>query len=60
MILNSRARDEVAVFLTDLAELKRAQSALLQSEKLAAVGRLSASSRMRSIIRWRRSPTFYT
>jgi PAS domain S-box-containing protein len=38
-----RARGEVAVFLTDLTELKRAQSALLQSEKLAAVGRLSAS-----------------
>ncbi len=33
----------VAVFLTDLSHQKQAESALIQSEKLAAVGRLAAS-----------------
>ena len=35
--------EEVAVFLTDLTSQKQAESALIQSEKLAAVGRLAAS-----------------
>lgn len=35
--------DEVAVFLTDLSSQKQAETALIQSEKLAAVGRLAAS-----------------
>lgn len=35
--------EEVAVFLTDLSSQKKAELALLQSEKLAAVGRLAAS-----------------
>ncbi len=34
---------EVAVFLADLSALKRAESALLETEKLAAVGRLASS-----------------
>jgi len=34
---------EVAVFITDLSSQKKAESALIQSEKLAAVGRLAAS-----------------
>jgi PAS domain S-box-containing protein len=34
---------EVAVFITDLSSQKQAESALIQSEKLAAVGRLAAS-----------------
>ncbi len=33
----------VAVFLTDLSQQKQAEAALVQSEKLAAVGRLAAS-----------------
>ena len=33
----------IAVFLTDLTQQKQAESALIQSEKLAAVGRLAAS-----------------
>ena len=33
----------IAVFLTDLSQQKLAESALVQSEKLAAVGRLAAS-----------------
>ena len=33
----------VAIFLTDLTSQKKAESALIQSEKLAAVGRLAAS-----------------
>ena len=33
----------IAVFLTDLSQQKQAESALVQSEKLAAVGRLAAS-----------------
>ena len=37
------AADQVAVFLTDLSNLKQTESALIQSEKLAAVGRLAAS-----------------
>ena len=39
----SADREEVAVFLTDLTSQKQAESALIQSEKLAAVGRLAAS-----------------
>ena len=35
--------EEVAVFITDLSEQKKAETALVQSEKLAAVGRLAAS-----------------
>jgi PAS domain S-box-containing protein len=34
---------EVASFMVDLSELKRAESALRQTEKLAAVGRLASS-----------------
>lgn len=34
---------DVAVFVTDLSSLKQTESALVQSEKLAAVGRLAAS-----------------
>ena len=34
---------EVAVFLTDMSSQKQAETALIQSEKLAAVGRLAAS-----------------
>ena len=33
----------IAVFLTDLSQQKQAEAALVQSEKLAAVGRLAAS-----------------
>ncbi|WP_348267804.1 ATP-binding protein [Edaphobacter paludis] len=33
----------IAVFLTDMSRQKQAESALIQSEKLAAVGRLAAS-----------------
>ncbi|MGI4852509.1 MAG: PAS domain-containing sensor histidine kinase [Janthinobacterium lividum] len=36
-------REEVAVFITDLRSQKKAEAALIQSEKLAAVGRLAAS-----------------
>lgn len=39
----SALREEVAFFLTDLRSQKQAESALVQSEKLAAVGRLAAS-----------------
>jgi signal transduction histidine kinase len=35
--------DRVAVFLTDLSSQKQAEAALVQSEKLAAVGRLASS-----------------
>ncbi|AFL87969.1 PAS domain S-box [Terriglobus roseus DSM 18391] len=35
--------EEIAVFLTDLSSQKQAEAALIQSEKLAAVGRLAAS-----------------
>jgi PAS domain S-box-containing protein len=35
--------EEIAVFLTDLSSQKQAETALIQSEKLAAVGRLAAS-----------------
>lgn len=35
--------DEVTVFLTDLSSQRQAEAALIQSEKLAAVGRLAAS-----------------
>ncbi len=37
------SRGDVAVFLSDLSSQKQAESALVQSEKLAAVGRLAAS-----------------
>ncbi len=37
------ANPEVAVFLADLSALKRAEGALLETEKLAAVGRLASS-----------------
>jgi PAS domain S-box-containing protein len=37
------AIDQVAVFVTDMSSQKQAESALIQSEKLAAVGRLAAS-----------------
>ncbi|MFC6645311.1 ATP-binding protein [Granulicella cerasi] len=36
-------RDEIAVFLLDLTSQKQAEAALINSEKLAAVGRLAAS-----------------
>jgi PAS domain S-box-containing protein len=36
-------RPEVAVFLADLTRLRRTEQALLQNEKLAAVGRLASS-----------------
>jgi PAS domain S-box-containing protein len=39
----SGAKTENACFILDLSHLKRAESALIQSEKLAAVGRLAAS-----------------
>jgi len=35
--------EDMAVFLTDMSRQKQAESALIQSEKLAAVGRLAAS-----------------
>ncbi|MGI4756844.1 MAG: ATP-binding protein [Janthinobacterium lividum] len=35
--------EEIAVFITDLRSQKQAEAALIQSEKLAAVGRLAAS-----------------
>ena len=35
--------ESIAVFLTDMSRQKQAESALIQSEKLAAVGRLAAS-----------------
>ena len=35
--------NEIAMFVTDLSSQKQAESALIQSEKLAAVGRLAAS-----------------
>jgi PAS domain S-box-containing protein len=37
------AKTENAAFILDLSDRKRAESALIQSEKLAAVGRLAAS-----------------
>jgi PAS domain S-box-containing protein len=37
------APESIAVFLTDMTRQKQAESALVQSEKLAAVGRLAAS-----------------
>ena len=40
---NVRPCDQVATFLTDITPQKQAESALVQSEKLAAVGRLAAS-----------------
>lgn len=40
---NRRPPEQVAVFLTDLTSQKQAEAALVQSEKLAAVGRLAAS-----------------
>ena len=39
----SERTDEVAVFLTDLSSQRQAEAALIQAEKLAAVGRLAAS-----------------
>ena len=36
-------KQDVAVFLTDLTTQKQAEAALIQSEKIAAVGRLAAS-----------------
>ena len=39
----SALREEVAFFMTDLRSQKQAEAALVQSEKLAAVGRLAAS-----------------
>jgi PAS domain S-box-containing protein len=38
-----KGHEEIAVFLTDLSSQKKAEAALIQSEKLAAVGRLAAS-----------------
>jgi PAS domain S-box-containing protein len=35
--------NEIAIFLTDISNQKKAEKALIQSEKLAAVGRLAAS-----------------
>jgi len=46
MIPSARSGDassEIAMFATDLSTQKQAESALIQSEKLAAVGRLAAS-----------------
>jgi PAS domain S-box-containing protein len=40
---SQRPPEQVAVFLTDLTPQKQAEAALVQSEKLAAVGRLAAS-----------------
>jgi PAS domain S-box-containing protein len=40
---SAEGREEIAVFLTDLSSQKQAEAALIQSEKLAAVGRLAAS-----------------
>ncbi len=40
---HERSGVDVAVFLTDLSSQKQAESALVRSEKLAAVGRLAAS-----------------
>lgn len=40
---NENAEPQVATFLTDLTTQKQAEAALVQSEKLAAVGRLAAS-----------------
>jgi PAS domain S-box-containing protein len=40
---SANGKHEAAVFLTDLTSQKQAESALIQSEKLAAVGRLAAS-----------------
>lgn len=37
------ASESIALFLTDMTRQKQAESALIQSEKLAAVGRLAAS-----------------
>ncbi len=39
----SRNSTEIALFLTDMSKQKKTESALIQSEKLAAVGRLAAS-----------------
>ena len=39
----SRSSSEIALFLTDISNQKKTESALIQSEKLAAVGRLAAS-----------------
>lgn len=39
----SDASESIAIFLTDMSRQKQAESALIQSEKLAAVGRLAAS-----------------
>lgn len=40
---SSNPSSEIAMFATDLSTQKQAESALIQSEKLAAVGRLAAS-----------------
>jgi PAS domain S-box-containing protein len=40
---NDGKGNQIAVFLTDLTSQKKTESALMQSEKLAAVGRLAAS-----------------
>ena len=40
---DSGASTEIAAFILDLTNLRRAESALIQAEKLAAVGRLAAS-----------------
>ncbi len=40
---SSAVAEEVAFFMTDLRSQKQAEAALVQSEKLAAVGRLAAS-----------------
>jgi PAS domain S-box-containing protein len=40
---NGGSAHEIAVFAADLSSQKQAESALIQSEKLAAVGRLAAS-----------------
>lgn len=40
---SQRPPEQVAVFLTDLTSQKQTEAALMQSEKLAAVGRLAAS-----------------
>ncbi len=54
------ASSEIAVFVTDLSTQKLAEAALIQSEKLAAVGRLAASISHEINNRWKQSRTCST